>query len=114
MLHHHIFRDFLVTVLAIFGISFVRALPAKYNSARTQLEVELRRILAFGQVRANENRLCQVFRSQILLRQLSYIKLIDEIQRAESPKYTIAQAYERGYTFEFGSDPDGINLYLDH
>ena len=43
-----------------------------------------------------------------------YIKLIDEIQRAESPKYTIAQAYETGYTFEFGSDPAGIKLYLDH
>ena len=92
----------------------MRALPAKYDSARTPLEVELRKIFAFGQVRANENRLCEFFRSQILLRQLSYIKLIDEIQRAESPKYTIAQAYERGYTFEFGSDPVGINLYLDH
>jgi len=44
----------------------------------------------------------------------SYIKLIDEIQRAGSPKYTVAQAYKRGYTFEFGSDPAGINLYLDH
>jgi len=30
----------------------VRALPAKYDSARTELEVELRKILAFGQVRA--------------------------------------------------------------
>jgi len=58
--------------------------------------------------------LCQVFRSQILLRQLSYIKLIDEIQRAESPKYAIAHAYERGYTFEFGRDLAGINLCLDH
>jgi len=48
------------------------------------------------------------------LRQLSYIKLIDEIQRAESPKYTIAQAYERGYTLEFSSESAGINLYLDH
>jgi len=45
MLHHHIFRDFLVTVLGIFGVSFVRALPAKYDSVRTQLEVELRKIL---------------------------------------------------------------------
>jgi len=75
------------------------SLPAKYDSARTQLEVEVRKILAFDQVRANENWLCQVFRSQILLRELSYIKLIDEIQRAESPKYTIAQACKRGYTF---------------
>jgi len=58
--------------------------------------------------------LCQVFRSQILLRQLSYVKLIDEIQRAESTKYAIAQAYERGYTSAFGSDPAGINLYLYH
>jgi len=58
--------------------------------------------------------LCQVFRSQIPLIQLSYIKLIDEIQRAESSKYTITQAYERGYTFKFGSDPAGITLYLDH
>jgi len=71
--------------------------PAKYDNARTQLEDEVRKILAFGQVHANENRLCQVIRNQILLRQLSYIKLIDEIQRVESPKYTIAQAYERGY-----------------
>jgi len=52
--------------------------------------------------------LCQVFHSQILLTQLSYIKLSDEIQRAESPKDTIHQAYERGYTFKFGSDPAGI------
>jgi len=44
----------------------------------------------------------------------AYIKLIDEIQRVETPKYTIAQAYETGYTFEFGSDPAGIKLYLDH
>ena len=43
-----------------------------------------------------------------------YIKLIDEMQRAESPKYTIAQAYESGCTFEFGSDPAEIKLYLDH
>ena len=34
--------------------------PAKYDGARTQLEVEVRKILAFGQVRANENRLCQM------------------------------------------------------
>jgi len=89
----------------------VRALPAKYDSAWTELETELRKTLAFGQVRTNENWLCQVFRSQILLRQLSYIKLIDEMQRAKSPKYTIAQAYERSYTInEFGSDPAGINL----
>ena len=88
----------------------MRALPAKYDSARTQLEAELRKILAFGQVCANDNWLCRVFRSQILLRQLSYIKLVDEIQRAESPKYTITQAYERSYTFECGSDPAGINL----
>jgi len=42
MLRHHIFKDFLVTVQVIFGVSFVRALPAKHDSARTQLEVELR------------------------------------------------------------------------
>jgi len=41
------------------------ATPAKYDSARTQLEVEVQNILAFGQVRANENWLCQVFRSQL-------------------------------------------------
>jgi len=76
--------------------------------------VELRKILTFVQDRANENRLCRVFCSQIIFRQLSYIKLIHEIQRAESPKYTIAQAYERGYTFKFGSDPAGINSYLYH
>jgi len=39
--------------------------PAQYDSARTQLEMEQRKILAFGQVRSNENRLCQVFRSQM-------------------------------------------------
>jgi len=39
--------------------------PAKYDSARTQSEVEERKILAFGQVHVNENRLCQVFRSQM-------------------------------------------------
>ena len=65
MLHHHIFRDCFVTVLRIFAASFVRALPAKYDIARTQSEVELRKILAFGQACANENRLCQVFRSRM-------------------------------------------------
>jgi len=39
--------------------------PAMYNSARTQLEVEVWKILAFGQVCANENRLYQVFHSQM-------------------------------------------------
>ena len=34
-----------------------------------------------------------------------FIKLVDEIERAESPKYTVAQAYECGYTFEFSSYP---------
>ena len=34
-----------------------------------------------------------------------YTKLVDEIQRAESTKYTVAQAYQRNYAFEFGSDP---------
>ena len=43
-----------------------------------------------------------------------YTKLVDEIQRAKSTKYTVAQAYERGYTFEFGSNPAGIKLYLAH
>ena len=41
-----------------------------------------------------------------------YLKLVDEIQRAESTKYTVAQAYEKAYTLEFGSDPAGIKLYL--
>ena len=41
-----------------------------------------------------------------------YIKLIDEIQRAKSTKYTVTQAYEKAYTLEFGSDPAGIKLYL--
>jgi len=84
MLHHHRFRDILVTVLGNFGVLFVRALPAKYDSARTQLEVELQKILAFGQVHANKNRLWQVFHSQILLRQLGYIKLTDAIQRVQN------------------------------
>ena len=43
-----------------------------------------------------------------------YIKLVDEIEEAESPKYTIAQAYESGYIFEFDSDPPGMKLYFDH
>ena len=43
-----------------------------------------------------------------------YTKLVDEILRAESTKYTVAQAYERGYTFEFGSHPARIKLYLAH
>ena len=43
-----------------------------------------------------------------------YTKLVDEIQKAESTKYTVAQAYQRGYAFEFGSDPAGINLCLAH
>ena len=28
-----------------------------------------------------------------------YIKLVDEIQRAESTKYTVAKAYEKAYTW---------------
>ena len=43
-----------------------------------------------------------------------YTKLVDEMQRAESTKYTVAQAYQRGYAFECSSDPAGINLYLAH
>jgi len=39
--------------------------PAKYDSAQTQLEVEVRKIWAFGQVRANENSLRQVFHSHM-------------------------------------------------
>ena len=35
--------------------------PPKYDSARTQLEVEMRKILAFGQIRANENRCVRSF-----------------------------------------------------
>ena len=38
---------------------------AMYNGARTRLEVEVRKIFAFDQVRASENRLCQVFCSQM-------------------------------------------------
>ena len=43
-----------------------------------------------------------------------YTKLVDEMQRAESTKYTVAQAYQSGYAFEFCSNPAGINLYLAH
>ena len=43
-----------------------------------------------------------------------YTTLDDEIQRTESTKYTVAQAYQRGYAFECGSDPAGINLYSVH
>jgi len=39
--------------------------PVKCDSARTQLEVEVGKILTFGQVRANQNRLCEVLRSQM-------------------------------------------------
>jgi len=46
MLHHHTLMDFFVTVIGIFGVSIVKALPAKYDSARTELEVEVRNILA--------------------------------------------------------------------
>ena len=34
------------------------------------------------------------------------------IYRAESPRYTIGEAYVRGYTFKFGKDPAKINLHL--
>ena len=43
-----------------------------------------------------------------------YTKLVAEIQRAESMKYIVAHAYEKGYTFEFSSNPAGIKLYLAH
>ena len=43
-----------------------------------------------------------------------YTKLFDEIQRAESTKSTVAQAYERGCTFEFGNNPPGMKIYLAH
>ena len=36
----------------------------------------------------------------------------EEEEEKESTKYTVAKAYKRGYTFEFGSDPAGIKLYL--
>ena len=42
-----------------------------------------------------------------------YIKLVDEIQRAESTKYTVAQACEKAYTLELGCDLAGIKLYFD-
>ena len=41
-----------------------------------------------------------------------YIKLVDELQRVESTKYPVAQAYEKAFTSEFGSDPVGIKLYF--
>ena len=41
-----------------------------------------------------------------------YMILVNEIKRAESPKYTTCEAYELGYSFEFGKDPAKINLYL--
>jgi len=37
-----------------------------------------------------------------------------EPTKSRKPKITIAQAYERGYTFEFGNDSAGIKLHLDH
>ena len=39
-----------------------------------------------------------------------YTKFVDEIQRPESTKYTVAQAYE----FEFDSNPGERKLYLAH
>ena len=43
-----------------------------------------------------------------------YIKLVEEIKRAESVKYTVSQAYEKGYKLDFGSNPVGVQLYLNH
>ena len=43
-----------------------------------------------------------------------YMKLVEEIKRAESVKYTVSQAYEKGYKLDFGSDPVGVQLYLNH
>jgi len=39
--------------------------PSRYDNVRTQLEAEVLKVLVFGQVRVNENTLCQVFRSQM-------------------------------------------------
>jgi len=46
-------------------LEVVQPQPSTTVPERTQLEAEVRKILAFGQVCANENRLCQVFRSQM-------------------------------------------------
>ena len=43
-----------------------------------------------------------------------YMKLVEEIKRAESVKYTVSQAYEKRYKLDFGSDPVGVQLYLNH
>ena len=43
-----------------------------------------------------------------------YMKLVEEIKRAESVKHTVSQAYEKGYKLDFGSDPVGVQLYLNH
>ena len=43
-----------------------------------------------------------------------YMKLVEEIKRAESVKYTVSQAYKKGYKLDFGSDPVGVQLYLNH
>jgi len=42
------------------------------------------------------------------------MKLVDEIKLAESEKYTVSHAYERAYKFDFGSDPTGVQLYMNH
>ena len=43
-----------------------------------------------------------------------YMKLVEEIKRAESVKYIVSQAYEKGYKLDFGSDLVGVQLYLNH
>ena len=43
-----------------------------------------------------------------------YMKLVEEIKRAKSSKYTVSPAYEKGYKLDFGSDLVGVQLYLNH
>ena len=42
-----------------------------------------------------------------------YSTLLDELTNAESSHYTISDAYERAYKFDFSFDPAGIQKYLD-
>ena len=42
------------------------------------------------------------------------MKLVEEIKRAESVRYTVSQASEKAYKLDLGYDPVGVQLYLNH
>jgi len=86
LLHHHIFRDFFGNCSRDFWSFICESSPSQVRQCPNWIRGGIAENLGFSAKFAQmKNRLCQFFRSQILLRQLSYTKLIDEIQRAESP-----------------------------